>query len=1001
MSNNVTVKITGNNADANKKLQETANQISKMSNQSKAGQKALNDLNKSASGAAQSIQNIGSAILSGNFTGFIGSIQSMSGSITGLTGVLGGGTAAATGFSAALKSIALNPIGAAITGIVALGSACVKGATDFATFEQSTAELQSLTGVSDTVLDGLQDKIIDLSKEFATNAPGISDAMKLIGSQAPELLKDSDALLEVTKSANVLAKAGGMSVQAAANGITTVMNQMGVGADEVNNIINTLAKAQQAGAMSVEQLSNMMAASGTAAKNAGLDYTALTAAAEIIGPKFKSADEAGTSLKTMFTKLTMASDKFNPAVVGMEKALENLANANLSVAEKQKLVGDGGQIALEALISQREEYSKMKDAITGTNSAYEQMAINNDTLIGHFNKFKSAISANFLSLGKQLNNGDMLTGGFKGLFNIMTQVIDILFDIVSGVVSVVQSFFQMETVQTIIQTVYNAIQAVINVFSILKDSVMNVINTIFSAFESVDGEVSVFAKAISMAITGVITCFVGIIEVIAKVISAVVSFVAKAIEVFAALRKKIDEYLRVPFENFCNSAKSFWNNMINFLSKKWNDFVNVIRNTPLYKFISVIGNAVMSAFSKAINAVKNMWNEFLNWLGLSTKPIKEAQKKAAPAQTKQTVKTQNKQTVQNISVSPSTSKSSGGKVKTKVEAKIEPDKGSIKDLENKLSKLNDELNTKNVSDERLKVINKEKEELEKQIKDIKIRNGLLKEEVKPKETVKVDREKDLTIKAPKVDTDVIKKGSTEDKMKSLENARSQGSNIQKMVYEGIISPEEGKKMIDELNKQLESLNLRPLDLTLNTAEAEEKLKETQKKMDDIKDSTGAIGSIFGSLGSAIGGTTGELMNFAATAVQGIGQIIPQIMTLITAKNAEAIAAGTASGAASPFPANLVAIATIVSTIAGIFASLPSFASGGIISGSTTLGDYNVARVNSGEMILNAGQQGRLFNMLNSGTGNSVSRSSDVNFKISGTNLKAVQRNYDKKMSKIR
>lgn len=40
-----------------------------------------------------------------------------------------------------------------------------------------------------------------MSKEFKSSASDIVDAMKLIGSQAPELLADKDALMEATKAA--------------------------------------------------------------------------------------------------------------------------------------------------------------------------------------------------------------------------------------------------------------------------------------------------------------------------------------------------------------------------------------------------------------------------------------------------------------------------------------------------------------------------------------------------------------------------------------------------------------------------------------------------------------------------------------------------------------------------------------------------------------------------------------------------------------------------------
>jgi len=103
------------------------------------------------------------------------------------------------------------------------------------------------------------------------------------------------------------------------------------------------------------------------------------------------------------------------------------------------------------------------------------------------------------------------------------------------------------------------------------------------------------------------------------------------------------------------------------------------------------------------------------------------------------------------------------------------------------------------------------------------------------------------------------------------------------------------------------------------------------------------------------------------------------------------------------------IATIVGTITAIFSSLntfadggiiPKYATGGMISGATSIGDYNLARVNGGEMILNGSQQRRLFNLLNSngGMSNQSSFGGKVEFKISGSDLKGVLRNYDKKMS---
>ena len=121
----------------------------------------------------------------------------------------------------------------------------------------------------------------------------------------------------------------------------------------------------------------------------------------------------------------------------------------------------------------------------------------------------------------------------------------------------------------------------------------------------------------------------------------------------------------------------------------------------------------------------------------------------------------------------------------------------------------------------------------------------------------------------------------------------------------------------------------------------EQLKKINEQLQIGQTLTGAFASAFSGLGQVIGGTTGALVSFAGQAMTAISDIIPQILALIGVKESEAIASGTASGAALPFPANIAAIASIIATVSGVFASLPKFANGGIISGPTVglMGEY--------------------------------------------------------------
>lgn len=114
------------------------------------------------------------------------------------------------------------------------------------------------------------------------------------------------------------------------------------------------------------------------------------------------------------------------------------------------------------------------------------------------------------------------------------------------------------------------------------------------------------------------------------------------------------------------------------------------------------------------------------------------------------------------------------------------------------------------------------------------------------------------------------------------------------------------------------------------------------------------------------GTAVTIADTAAT-VQGTAATVADTSASIAntaAKQGESIANATASGAKLPFPANLAAIAAGIAAVVAAFSMAGGFATGGIVGGSSITGDKLLARVNSGEMILNKDQQRNLFKMLN-------------------------------------
>lgn len=149
--------------------------------------------------------------------------------------------------------------------------------------------------------------------------------------------------------------------------------------------------------------------------------------------------------------------------------------------------------------------------------------------------------------------------------------------------------------------------------------------------------------------------------------------------------------------------------------------------------------------------------------------------------------------------------------------------------------------------------------------------------------------------------------------------------------------------------------------TLTELAAQIKEKETQKinAYNQAKMTENSLDLAGGALkqASAAAGTASAIATEAETSAA---------IAKTTAKSGEAIAEATAAGAKTGFPALLFAIPAAIAAVVAALASVSKFANGGIVGGNSTRGDKNLARVDSGEMILNKSQQGTLFSAIKSG-----------------------------------
>lgn len=188
------------------------------------------------------------------------------------------------------------------------------------------------------------------------------------------------------------------------------------------------------------------------------------------------------------------------------------------------------------------------------------------------------------------------------------------------------------------------------------------------------------------------------------------------------------------------------------------------------------------------------------------------------------------------------------------------------------------------------------------------------------------------------------------------------------------------------------LNEKIYDKAVKSSNSKNKLFEVDNSALDYLT---AMGSLMGSFTGLADNAGAAWLQYTANLISSVGAMLPALASLfgITA------ALGMAEQTKIPFPLNIVAMAATGAGLVAAIASIPKFASGGVVGGNSFVGDKNLVGINSGEMILNKGQQARLFNLLDGKQSLNNSMNGNVTFKVQGKELIGVLNNYSNKINK--
>ena len=889
--------------------------------------------------------------LSGQFEGLLSKVG---GSMEGLSGMFGGGV-----------SEMLGSLGSLGGGFAALGAAAV-GAVSYILkgFDELKSEMnnfQAVTDVSDEEMKEFEKSARDLSNSTGVAEKSIIALQTSLVGITPSLAQNREALLKSTEAAILLGKAGRISAEEASTALSSILAQYNLAGTESLNVANAIAAGSKAGAIEIEGLGIVLQRAGTTLSSAGLNYAQSVALVESVGDKWIGKEsELSTHLQSTFSKLQSVRkewEMFNPAIVGTTQALENMNNAHLKYSDLVELVGLQNAPLLQQLIDSKNKYQALAQEISSaTNTVQEMSAKQTETISNSWQR----VTVTWENLMTSIANSQ----AFQELYSYIQYVCDAISDLIS-----------------------------------FSGELIDEWNNLMGGFE---GSFTIW------------------------------DYMKAHLQTTIALIKWISEVVVVSCSVIIKNYQNIWNGLIDFAN--W--LQSTFSETPIGRAFMASAKMAWEWIKKLFDGIKKAWDDLKKYLGL---------KNGGSTDVKVDVK-ENKTITETYkgggSGLPSISKKGGGKKggskkggskKTEI---APPEIGSLKFYEDKLRAVNDELSRTTPNAGRLQELKMEAHVLEEQIAKIKKRNALHDKVNVTKEKPIVEKgsiqeisdlisSKESQIKNLRVGSDSfnllrdeIEKLKADKELLELslhpkvdENSMNSLLGSLQKVQEQInglktsISVTTDKTELDLLSEQLKFLTDKEHKIQLSIDEkrqenAKNAIEETRQEFENLGDITNNVGSIFSNLGRV---TNDTFLSMVGAVSSGISQMLPQIRTLIEAQKAQALG-GIISSNANLGLLSFGLIASGVALVTSLFDSLPKFERGGIVGsvvgGNSFHGDKILARLNSGELVLNKNQQTRLYNTLQQGHTSSAPMGGAVQFKISGRDLVGVLSTHQKITSRV-
>lgn len=872
------------------------------------------------------------------------------------------GAGAAQRFASALRTIELTSI---IQQVQMVTGALGELAEPAMTFEQSMADLSAITG---SVGDELEDLTKTARKVGMESGLGAAESARAFAILAGQIDVPIEQLKELQRQTILLAQAGALPLEDAANAVAGTINQFGYEASEASRVVNVLAAGSRAGGSEVVDLAESFKVTGAAAHSAGVALEETAAALEILAQNNTKGAEAGTAMRNMLiamqTKLGIDISKtgFAGGLDIIRHKLNTMSSETERASFLAKSFGRENIVAAQYLLENADAVRAMTAEVTGTNSALEQAEIRNETWAHKMEVARAKMDEMLISLGNVTGSilpMGAIVGEQVGKFAMLTPLI-----VQAG--NAIRGLGLKTIIATGIQHGFNVALSANPIGAVIL-AVTALVAAVVYAYKHIDGfkqEITSLWASIKKLWSSLKSDLMPVLEAVGKVIKGVVmlyvKLLAKQVQILARMWRWVIDAIQSVIDWFNNLSPSV-KSVISVLNHLLNPIQHIIDGFELLGKVmdAVFGAPPTDGVQAMTDQVKaftaslddNTRAQVANFLaqakGKSVMAMISGNKDLAKEIAKQTegmdlfsiarnggkilgqsltklgykgAKEEDKDT------DPTTTIRLKDKDKDKKEDKDKVyNLTTIEGLQNNIQKLQEKLNKSTAAEavELQKVIDKYEEMLDllKRTISTQAKDALPLVKVKWGETVNLKGE--VTQRRDAL-------GRTSEEAKS-ENSKSLGSLISKTALNA------PKELYEGYKKYLNKIH-QTWDKTVD---------RMQKPFNQISKLAGNVGSIMQNLGAQMEDSmlqaAGAWLQWGASLASTIAEALPQLLSLFAANTSVSASEAAKSQAGIPVVGPMLALASVASIIAAL-TNIPTptaFANGGVVSGPTyaLVGEY--------------------------------------------------------------